>query len=234
MARADRFYRLLLHLYPAEFRSEYGREMMQMFRDRSRHEPGARVWLEVAADLVTTAPREQLDVLLNDLRYAVRAIRRAPAFSLAVMLTVALTIAANTAMFSVVNAVLVRPLPYADAKRLVQVGEKNDRLNVSNFGASVLNFVSWREQTHAFDQLAAIGFASFNLSGVGEPEQFVGNRISPALLNVLGLAPIAGRGFADAEERPGAPPVAMIGERLRARRWTSGSRARRCSPGSAR
>src|SRR5438094_717918 len=86
---------------------------------------------------------EQDDVLRNDLRYAIRTIRRAPAFSLAVMLTVALTIAANTSMFSVVNAVLFRPLPYADAKRLVQVAEKNDRLNIPNFGASVLNFVSW-------------------------------------------------------------------------------------------
>src|SRR5205814_1605734 len=139
--------------------------------------------------------------------------------SLAVMLTVALTIAANTSMFSVVNAVLFRPLPYADAKRLVQVAEKNDRLNIPNFGASVLNFVSWREQTHAFEQLAAIGFASFTVSGAGEPEQYVGNRLSPALLSVLGLDPVAGRGFNSAEESPGAPPVAMIGERLWARRF---------------
>jgi len=219
MAPADRLYRLLLHLYPAEFRREYGPEMTQIFRDRARREPPARVWLDVAADLLATAPREQADVLLNDLRYAIRTIRRAPAFSLAVMLTVALTIAANTSMFSVVNAVLCRPLPYADAKRLVQVAEKNDRLNIPNFGASVLNFVSWREQTHAFEQLAALGFASFNLAGMGEPEQFVGNRISPALLPVLGLAPVAGRGFAGAEEQPGAPPVAMIGERLWARRF---------------
>lgn len=97
--------------------------------------------------------------------------------------------------------------------------EKNDRLNISNFGASVLNFVSWRDQTRAFDELAALGFASFNLGGAGEPEQFVGNRISPALLDVLGLAPVAGRSFTDDEEQPGAPSVAMIGERLWARRF---------------
>jgi len=218
MPRADRLYRVLLRLYPAEFRGEYGREMTQMFRDRARHEPPLRVWLDVARDLIVTVPREQAHVLVNDVRYALRTIRRTPVFSAAVMLTVALAIAANTAMFTVVNAVLLRPLPFAEAHRLIQVAEKNDRLNLPNFGASVLNFVSWREQTSAFDQLAAIGFTSFNLSGAGEPEQLVGNRISPALLNVLGIAPVAGRGFTDAEEKPGAA-VAMIGERLWARRF---------------
>jgi len=218
MPRADRLYRILLRLYPAEFRGEYGREMTQLFRDRARHEPLLRVWLDVVRDLVVTVPREQAHVLMNDLRYALRTIRRTPAFSAAVMLTVALAIAANTAMFTVVNAVLLRPLPFADPHRLVQVAEKNDRLNLPNFGASVLNFVSWRQETRAFDELAAIGFTSFNLSGQGEPEQFVGNRISPALLNVLGIAPVAGRGFSDAEEKPGAA-VAMIGERLWARRF---------------
>jgi len=218
MPRADRLYRVLLRLYPAEFRGEYGREMTQLFRDRARREPLLRVWLDVARDLVVTVPREQASVLMNDVRYALRTIRRAPAFSAAVMLTVALAIAANTAMFTVVNGVLLRPLPFAEPHRLIQVAEKNDRLNLPNFGASVLNFVSWRDQTRAFDQLAAIGFTSFNLSGAGEPEQFVGNRISPALLNVLGIAPVAGRGFTDAEEKPGAA-VAMIGERLWARRF---------------
>jgi putative ABC transport system permease protein len=220
MKAMDRLYQILLRLYPAEFRDEYGREMTQLMRDRSRHEPRTRVYADVARDLIATVPKEQSRVLLNDLRYAVRMIRRTPGFSAAVVLTVALAIAANTAMFSVVNAVLLRPLPFANPSRLVQVAEKNDRLNLPNFGASVLNFVSWREQTHAFEQLAAIGFASFNLSGDGgEPEQLVGNRISPALLNVLGIAPAAGRGFTDAEEKPAAPAVAMIGERLWARRF---------------
>src|SRR5205814_8437605 len=94
--------------------------------------------------------------MLRDLRYTLRLIRKTPGFSVAVVGTVALAIAANTAIFSVVNAVLIRPLPFASPNRLVQVAEKNDKLNLSNFGASVLNFVSWRERTHAFDELAAI------------------------------------------------------------------------------
>ncbi|HYM25381.1 MAG TPA: ABC transporter permease, partial [Vicinamibacterales bacterium] len=204
MRLSDRVYRALLRLYPAEFRDEYGREMTQMMRDRSPVEPPRRLWLDLAGDLVRTAPKEHLFVLLNDLRYAARTMRRSPMFTAAVVLTVALAIAANTAIFSVVNAVLLRPLPFEQPARLMQVAEKNDRLNVSNYGASVLNFLSWREQQEAFEDLAAVGFSTFTISGGGgEPEQVSGNRISPALMRVLGLSPIAGRAFADDEEKPG-------------------------------
>src|SRR5215467_11622936 len=110
--------------------------------------------------------------LLEDFRYAFRMMRRTPGFTFAVVLTVALAIAANTAIFSVVNAELVRPLPYREPSRLVQVAEKNDKLNLPTFGASVLNFLSWREQATSFDGLAGVGFTNFTLTGVGEPEQF--------------------------------------------------------------
>src|SRR5947209_766574 len=123
----------------------------------------------------------------NDIRYALRVMRRSPVFTASVVLTVAAAIGACTSIFSVINAVMLRPLPFAEPARLVQVAEKNDKLNLPNFGASVLNFLSWREQTQAFEQLAAIGFANYTLSGSGEPEQLSGNRISPALTRVLGL-----------------------------------------------
>ena len=129
--------------------------MAQVFHDRAGREPALRVWLDIARDLVVTVPTEQTAVLLNDLRYAFRTMRRTPAFSLSVVLTVALAIAANTAMFSIVNAVLVRPLPFTEPNRIVQVAEKNDRLHLPNFGASVLNFLSWREQTQALEGIAA-------------------------------------------------------------------------------
>jgi len=152
--------------------------------------------------------------MLTDVRYAARMMRRTPMFTSVVIVTVALAIAANTAIFSVVNAVMLKPLPFQEPKRLVQVAEKNDKLNLPNFGASALNFLSWREQTQTFEELAAIGFSNYTLSGAGEPEQFSGNRISPALMHVLGLAPIAGRSFSNDEERPGGAPVAMVGERV--------------------
>lgn len=157
--------------------------------------------------------------MLNDIRYAFRTLRQTPLFTAAVVLTVALAIAANTTMFSVVNAVLLKPLPFHEPDRLVQVAEKNDKLNLPSFGSSVLNFLSWREQTRTFDELAAIGSSNYTLTGSGDPEQLSGNRISPALTRVLGIPPVAGRGFTDDEEKPGAAPVAMIGEGLWKRRF---------------
>jgi putative ABC transport system permease protein len=155
---------------------------------------------------------------MTDLRHALRTMWRTPVFSAAVILTVALAIGVNTAIFSVVNAVILRPLPFDRPDGLVQVGEKNDALNLPNFGSSVLNYLSWKEQTQTL-QLAAIGFVTLALSGNGEPEQLTGNRISPGLLTVLGLSPVAGRGFAEDEERPQAPRVAMISEGLWKRRF---------------
>jgi len=157
-------------------------------------------------------------VLLADLRYTLRLVRRAPLFAASVVLTVALGIGATTTIFTVVNAVLLRPLPFADPGRLVWVAEKNDRLNLPAFGASVLNYLSWRERTRTLD-LAAIGFGSYNLAGDGEPEQFTGGRLTPSLLPVLGLQPIAGRNFQTGEDAPGAAAVALISEGLWKRRF---------------
>ncbi|HKQ97818.1 MAG TPA: ABC transporter permease [Candidatus Polarisedimenticolia bacterium] len=158
--------------------------------------------------------------MINDLRYALRVMRRSPLFAVTVVLTVALAIAANTAIFSVVNAVMLRPLPYRQPERLVQVAEKNDTLSLPTFSVSLLNYLSWREQSpKSFEEIAAIGFETYTLTGSGEPEQITGNRISPGLMPMLGLAPVAGRVFTGDEEKPGAAPVAMLGEGLWRRRF---------------
>ena len=157
-------------------------------------------------------------MLLSDLRYAVRTLRRAPIFTAAAILTMALTIGANTAIFSVVNAVMLRPLPFASPNRLMRVAEKNEKLNLPFFGASVLNYLSWKEQTRGLE-LAALGFANFTLTGRGDPEQFPGATITPSLMPVLGIEPVRGRGFSEGEDRPGGARVAMIGEGLWKRRF---------------
>jgi len=162
--------------------------------------------------------------LIQDIRYAIRKMLRAPLFSIAVILTVALAIAANTSIFSFVNTELIRPMPFRQPDRVLQVSEKNDKLNLPNFGASVLNFLSWREQQHSFQEIAAVGFNTYTITGSGDPEQVYGNLISPALMRVLGLGPVAGRAFTDDEEKPGSTPVAMISEGLWKRRF-AGSRA---------
>ena len=95
--------------------------------------------------------------MLADIRYALRLIRKTPVFTASVVLTIALAIGATTAIFSVVNAVLLQPLPFAEPRRLYQVAEKNDKLHVPVFAASVLNFLSWREQVERFDEMGAVG-----------------------------------------------------------------------------
>src|SRR5438874_11677758 len=156
---------------------------------------------------------------MSDLRYALRLLRKSPLFTITVVLTVALGIGATTAIFSVVNAVLLRPLPFAEPSRLLQLAEKNDVLRLSTFGASTLNYLSWKEQTRAFEQLGAVHAATFTLAGHGDPETYTGSNISPSLLPVLGLHPIAGRNFHEGEDKPGSAPVALISESLWRRRF---------------
>ncbi len=162
-----------------------------------------------------------LSTLWGDIRYAVRIMLRAPLFTATVVITVALAISANATIFTVVNAVMIKSLPFAEPNRILQVAEKNDKLNLPTFAASILNFVSWREQTQSFEQLAGVGYATFTLSGSGEPEQLSGNKISPTLTRVLGTKMIAGREFRAEEEKPNGPAVAMIGEGLWKRRFAS-------------
>jgi putative ABC transport system permease protein len=147
--------------------------------------------------------------------------RTAPLFTIVAVLTIALAIGANITIFSVVDAVMLRPLPFGEPGRIVQIAEKNDKLHLPSFGSSVLNFLSWREQSLSFQEIGAVGFANYTLTGSGDPEQVSGNLLSPALTRVLGIKPIAGRTFLDAEEKPGSAPVAMIGEGLWRRRFAA-------------
>ncbi|HET6199513.1 MAG TPA: ABC transporter permease, partial [Candidatus Acidoferrales bacterium] len=160
-----------------------------------------------------------MSTLLQDIRYAMRMMRRTPLFTAAVVLTVVMAIGANTTIFSVVNAVMLKPLPFNEPNRIFQVFEKNDKLNIANNGASALNFLDWREQAHSFAAIAGVSFSNYTLTGSGEPEQLSGNLISSALTRVLGISPRAGRAFTDDEEKLGAAPVAMLGEGLWKRRF---------------
>jgi putative ABC transport system permease protein len=114
------------------------------------------------------------------------------------------------------------------------VSEKNDTLRLPTFAASVLNYLSWKERTQSFEQLGAAGFANFNLSGRGDPEQLAGSTMSPSLVPLLGLKPVAGRSFNEGEDRPGAAPVAMISEALWRRRSASSRLPRVPCPHSER
>jgi len=216
---SERCYRALLWCYPAEFRCEYAAEMTHVFRERWRDEPRWSLALETIADIALTSTREHFIMLLNDLRFAVRTLFKTPVFAFAAVLTLALGIGATTSIFSVVNAVLLRALPYPEPERLVIVNETNNRLHIQNFSSSVLNYLSWKEAAQSFDAMGAVGGASYNLVGRGDPENFGGAIITPSLIPLLGIQPVRGRAFREGEDAPSAARVVMISEGLWKRRF---------------
>jgi putative ABC transport system permease protein len=151
--------------------------------------------------------------VLNDLRYAVRSFARAPAFTALVVATLALGIGANTAVFSVINALLIRPLPYADPGRLAIVWEVNP-LGKDNSG-SPGNFLHWREMATSFDDMAAVSLTfRATLSGEGEPEELPMQYVSASAFTILGVTPEIGRAFTADEDRPGSNRVAILSDAL--------------------
>ena len=158
---------------------------------------------------------------LADLRQAIRSLRRKPAFALAAILTVALGVGANTAVYRVIYAVLLRPLPFRDPQRLVQVWESTPVL--PQLQATVPDFEDWRNQSHSFAQMAAYTFQEMNritLVGQGQPELVQATNATADLFSTMGIQPLLGRGFSADDER-GKRPVALIAERLWRRKFAA-------------
>ena len=155
----------------------------------------------------------------QDIRYAFRQFSRTPIVAATALLTIALGVAGSTAVFSVVYAVMLRPLPYPAPDRLVELFEDNPQADRPLFRVSTLNYLSWAERATSTEAIAAFGGAAVTLTGHGEPERLPGGAITASMFSVLGLPPLAGRGFRAEDERPGAERVALIGEALWRRRF---------------
>ena len=207
-------YRLLLWLYPTSFRNEYGEEMTRLFAERWRRASTtgrAGLWLEAIGDLVATAPAIHLDVLRQDLRYSRRTLSHSPGFSATVLIVMALGIGATTAVFTLIDRVLLRPLPFVEPERLVRIWE-----NVPGYPQlepSPVNYRDWARTTKSFETMAAHAMVSFNMIH-REPERVVGSAITWNLFPALGVQPAVGRLFSEQEDRPGPPLVAIISDRL--------------------
>jgi predicted permease len=158
-----------------------------------------------------------LEDLSQDLRYALRGLRKHRSFTAVAVITLALGIGANTAIFTVINTVLLRPLPYEEPDQLVMLTETiGDRLA----GVSYQNFVDWRNQTTVFDNVMALRpRESFNLTGAGESERLQGRLVSANFLSTLGVKPVRGRDFLAEEDQPSATPVVLISHALWQRRF---------------
>jgi predicted permease len=155
-----------------------------------------------------------LETLAQDLRYAARALRHSPAFTVAAVTTLALGIGATTAIYSVVRTVWLRSLPYESPDRVVRIWEKNARLNVSRFSASPLNFLSWRERSRSFESLIAMEGGSANLTDEASPDRVRSLAVTAQFFGTLGIRPVLGRAFASNEDAPGGERVIMLSERL--------------------
>src|SRR5919201_6586782 len=127
--------------------------------------------------------------VLQDLHYAVRTLLRSPGFTLTAALTLALGIGANTVMFSVVNAVLLRPLPYREPGRLMLLFSVNSRKDIGQIRATALDFLDWRRQAQSFESMAAHVGTGFTFSGAGDPEFVLGQLVTADFFNVLRVAP---------------------------------------------
>src|SRR5579863_3789214 len=163
--------------------------------------------------LVREVARDQwgwrwLEELLQDLRYGARMLRKNPGFTLVAVLTLALGIGANTAIFSVVNGVLLNPLPYPHPEQLVTLHQ--NKANFEFGSISYPNFRDWQKDNHTFSSMAISRRFDFSLTGLGEAEQLRGRFISSDFFSTVGVNPVLGRDFAPGEDEIGAPPIALV------------------------
>jgi putative ABC transport system permease protein len=230
-------YRSLLRLFPAPFRARFGADLEEAFRDRlnaaRRRGPAAVVvlWLSTLRDVIHhglaerrlargLAPRlgdALMTSLWQDLRYGWRFFARRPGFTALAVLTLALGIGANTAIFSVVKSVLLEPLPYRDVDRLVMIWRPGNPDGVTNL--SLREVLGYRAEASGFDDVAAYTGNAANFTGGDEPERVRAAAVTSDLLDVLGAVPAVGRSFVAADAEPGAPEVIVLGHALWQRRF---------------
>jgi putative ABC transport system permease protein len=150
----------------------------------------------------------------RDVKFGLRALWRNPGFTAVALVTLGLGIGANAAIFSVVNAVLLRPLPFPESDRIVMVRKTDVRRNITRGTASPAEYLDWRERNHSFKELAGWTAGYYNLAGAAEPEQVWGARVTANFFDVFRVTPVVGRAFRPDEEQPGSGQVAILSYRF--------------------
>ncbi|MGH9370851.1 MAG: ABC transporter permease, partial [Vicinamibacterales bacterium] len=231
MSWSDRAFRVVVRVLPAELRDAYARDIEITFRAARRGitvDDGAaapmwgirlaRLWAATVGDLIRTGLSEHLDILRRDLRVALRVMRARPLHTLTALVTLAIGIGANTAMFSVVDAVLLAPLPYRDPSAVVSVQET--RLGRDAGTTGYLSFVDVRQRARSFTEMAAPASATATIDDGREAERVSAMRVSHSYFEMLGLLPARGRSFSEADDAPGpARQVVIISDGLWRRRF---------------
>lgn len=214
---SDRIFRFALRFFPDEFRGGYGREMERVFREQRREtkEQGGvmgflKLWWETLAGIFTTAPREHWEILKQDCAYAFRMMRKNKGFTALAVLTLGLGIGANTAIFSVVNAVLLRPLPYPQGNQLVVVRQQALGAGFESIGFSVKEMDDYRSQSQALAGLEEYHAMTFTLLGREEPLRVQTGVVSSGFFDLFGVKPLLGRTFNPDDDKQGAPAVLLV------------------------
>lgn len=192
-----RLFRTLLYFYPAAFRHEYGAEMEQLFADRLQTEPRFRLWLETLADIARTGPKEHWHVLASDVKYGARVLSAAPGFTATALAVIALGIGATVSIFSIVNAVLVRSLPYGHPEQLVYLWSPNPTLKgtPAEMAPNIPDYYEWRRLSHSFASVTMLRQSAMNLVENGSTRRIQTALVTPTFFGTLEAWPIAGRAF---------------------------------------
>jgi len=160
-----------------------------------------------------------MNTLIQDIRYGFRSLLRNPGFAIIAALSLGLGIGANTAIFSLINTVLLRPLPYLEPERLVMVWEDASFAGFPQNTPAPANYADWKAQNQTLEDMAALARRSFNLTGDGDPERVDAYAVTANFFPILGVKPALGRSFQPEEDKPGANKVVMLSYRLWRRRY---------------
>ena len=155
-----------------------------------------------------------MDAFLNDIRYAVRNLIKRPGFTLIAVLTLGIGIGANTAMFSSIYALLLKPLAFPELDRVVAIWDKNPLRGEVHNEVAMANYLDWRAQTQSFEHLALYRWFNANITGLDQPERVQGFAVTANFLDVTGVKPILGRNFTEEDNQPGKDLVAIISHSL--------------------
>jgi putative ABC transport system permease protein len=214
---SHRLFQVLVRLLPFDFRINYQSEMEGVFREQQCElaKGGSflnalRLWRETIVGIFTTAPREHWEILVNDCGYAFRMMGKNPGFTAIAILTLALGIGANSAIFSVVHAVLLRPLPYPDGHQLIFLRQEQKKLGMDDIQFSAHEIQDYREQNHSLTGLVEFHAMSFILYGHGDPDRVRAGVVSWNYFDLFGVKPILGRAFLPGDEEPSAAPVLLL------------------------
>jgi len=167
--------------------------------------------------VISGARKKTMENLFKDINYAIRTLLRHPTFTLVAVLMLGLGIGVNTAIFSVVNTVLLRALPFQNPERLVSVGQVKTSEGLPGIGS--YEYIAWAEQNQSFESIAAHSSDNFNLSGIGEPERLRGGEVTASFFPTLGINPIRGRVFLPEEDQPGGNRAVVLSEAFWQRRF---------------